>query len=156
MAFVVPGRRGSDPQTLTLRQQKDSTITNATAVVNNDESFWPPVEQLDPLVDEHRRLIVLSASCDYADFADNLMNSLLTAGVTNFVVVPLDATVHSLLATRLSGACDAHLARCGRQQERLWLLWNGLLGLGGTRGPIRRRFLSGYDRPAARDAAPLC
>jgi hypothetical protein len=52
-------------------------------------SIWP-FRRLDYLADSKNRLVVLIISCPYLDFVDNLVSSLRTIGVNNFLVVPLD------------------------------------------------------------------
>jgi hypothetical protein len=83
------------------------TIGGAHADLNF--TSWPPTEMLDLLLAEATisssihskdgtpRLIVAAVNADYAEFADNFVNSLVALDITNFVLVPLDMEAYAIL-----------------------------------------------------------
>jgi rhamnogalacturonan II specific xylosyltransferase len=52
---------------------------------------WPPASILKKVADKKKRIVVAGVTCGYLDFADNFVQSLERNGVTNYLLVPLDA-----------------------------------------------------------------
>ena len=59
---------------------------------------WPPEDQLNTIVkDGPRRLVVIASNADYVEFADNFLTSIRQFGVENFVIVSLDSKAYHIL-----------------------------------------------------------
>jgi hypothetical protein len=58
---------------------------------------WPPLDIVEPIAKE-RRLVVAAVNCGYLDFADNWIESVKKAGVTNFVLIALDNNSYAELS----------------------------------------------------------
>jgi hypothetical protein len=87
-----------DEDSSTVADHADLNFTN-----------WPPTEMLDLLLAEATvsssiqskdgtpRFVVAAVNADYAEFADNFVNSLVALDITNFVLVPLDMDAYAIL-----------------------------------------------------------
>lgn len=61
---------------------------------------WPPVQQINNILEnsfQGKRLVVAAANADFCDFADNFAQSLAMNNVNNFVLVPLDGEAERVL-----------------------------------------------------------
>jgi hypothetical protein len=93
-------------QSLEEREGAPKVLTrNATlqTLQNNNSSSLPwPFQLSEDLSDSKNRLVVLIVSCPYMDFVDNLVESLKTLALTNYVVVPLDPLAENYAVQLLS------------------------------------------------------
>ena len=52
---------------------------------------WPPSDLLEKVADERKRIAIVAVNCAGVPLADNWANSLLTLGIENFILIPLDS-----------------------------------------------------------------
>ena len=56
------------------------------------------LSSLDFQTTRQKRIILAASNAEYVDFADNFAHSLLLVNVTNFILIPLDATAYRILS----------------------------------------------------------
>jgi len=64
---------------------------------------WPPLSLVEQVADEKKRIAIAAANCAGVPLADNWANSLLTLGIENFIIVPLDSSAQITLEAAFPG-----------------------------------------------------
>ena len=95
----------STPRTRNLQTYINDASTSTPGTRNlqtyiDDEvsaADWPPSSIVDKVVDERNRVAIVAVNCAGLRFADNWANSLLTLGIKNFIMIPLDNSTEAML-----------------------------------------------------------
>lgn len=64
---------------------------------------WPPSDLLEKVADERKRIAIVAVNCAGVPLADNWANSLLTLGIENFILIPLDRSTKITLEAAYPG-----------------------------------------------------
>ena len=64
---------------------------------------WPPSDLLERVADERKRIAIVAVNCAGVPLADNWANSLLTLGIENFILIPLDSSTKMTLEAAYPG-----------------------------------------------------
>ena len=64
---------------------------------------WPPSDLLGKIADERKRIAIVAVNCAGVPLADNWANSLLTLGIDNFILIPLDSATKITLEAAYPG-----------------------------------------------------
>lgn len=91
---------------LSSSHQSSNNVSTSTARRRNLLSYiddevsaadWPPSSIVDRVVDERNRVAIVAVNCAGLRFADNWANSLVSLGIKNFIMIPLDNSTEAIL-----------------------------------------------------------
>ena len=76
-----------------------SRTRNLLSYIDDEVSAadWPPSSIVNKVADERNRVAIVAVNCAGLRFADNWANSLLTLGIENFIMIPLDNSTEAIL-----------------------------------------------------------